>query len=82
MAASKPQTRNEEPEMRRIRNQRIHTSNPSLLFARGIESLVSDQLQRQGYREADEQHAKQAAGVKPQPRGNFFSLLMRQFASN
>jgi hypothetical protein len=68
--------------MRRIRNQRIQTSNPSLLFARGIESLVSDQLQRQSYREADEQHAKQAAIVKPQTRGNFFTLLMRQFASS
>ncbi len=68
--------------MRRIRNQRIQTSNPSLLFARGIESLVGDQLQRQSYRQADEQHARQAARVKPEPRGNFFTLLMRQFASN
>jgi len=68
--------------MRRIRNQRIQTSNPSLLFARGIESLVGDHLQRQGYRQADEQHARQVARVKPEPRGNFFTLLMRQFASN
>ena len=68
--------------MRRIRNQRIQSSNPSLLFARGIESLVSDQLQRQSYHEADEQHAKQAVNVKPQPHGNFFTLLMRQFASS
>jgi len=67
--------------MRKIRNQRIQTSNPSLLFARGFESLVSDHLQRQGYRQADLQHAKQIERVKPQPRGNMFTLLMRQFAS-
>jgi hypothetical protein len=68
--------------MRRVRSQRIQSSNPSLLFARGIESLVSDQLQRQSYRAADEQHAKQVATVQPQPRGNFFTLLMRQFANS
>jgi hypothetical protein len=68
--------------MRRIRNQRNQTSNPSLLFARGVESLVSDHLQRRSYREADEQHVEQVARLKPQPRGNFFSLLMRQFASS
>ena len=66
--------------MRRIRNQRIHTSNPSLLFARGVESLVSEHMNQPRYAEADNKDAKQAA-AKSEPQGNFFTLLMRQFAS-
>lgn len=68
--------------MRRVRNQRIQTSNPSLLFARGVESLVSEHLQQPRYRDEDEKHARQAAATRPEPRGNFLTLLMRQFASN
>ena len=67
--------------MRRIRNQRIHTSNPSLLFARGVESLVSEHMDQPRYAEADKKAAKQAATFKSEPQGNFFTLLMRQFAS-
>ena len=67
--------------MRRVRNQRIQTSNPSLLFARGIESLVSEHLQQPLFAEADKEAAKQAATNKAEPRGNFLTLLMRQFAS-
>lgn len=66
--------------MRRVRNQRNHSSNPSLLFARGIESLVSEHIDQPRYAEADKKAAKQAA-VKSEPQGNFFTLLMRQFAS-
>ena len=67
--------------MRRVRNQRIQTSNPSLLFARGIESLVSEHMDQPRYAEADKKAAKQTAAVKPESHGNFFTLLMRQFAS-
>jgi hypothetical protein len=65
--------------MRRIRNQSIHTSNPSLLFARGVESIVSEHMQRRG----NEEHmpVSKPAVVKPEPRGNFLNLLMRQFAN-
>jgi hypothetical protein len=73
---------NEAPTMRRVRNQRIQTDNPSLLFARGIESLVSEHLQHPRYVDEDKRHAKQAVAAKPEPRGNFFTLLMRQFASS
>ena len=68
--------------MRKVRNQRIQTSNPSLLFAYGIESLVSEHLEHPRYINADKQHAKQVAVAIAQPRGNFFALLMRQFASS
>jgi hypothetical protein len=72
---------NEAPKMRRVRNQRIHTSNPSLLFARGVESIVSEHMNQPRYAEADKKSAKQAATVKYEPQGNLFTLLMRQFAS-
>ena len=65
--------------MRRVRNQRIHTSNPSLLFARGIESIVSEQLQRR--RNQQQMPESKPSVVKPEPRGNFLNLLMRQFAN-
>ena len=67
--------------MRRVRNQRIHTSNPSLLFARGVESLVSEHMNQPRYAEDDKKAAKQVATLKSEPQGNFFTLLMRQFAS-
>jgi hypothetical protein len=65
--------------MRRIRNQRIHTSNPSLLFARGVESIISEQLQRR--RNEEQMPVSKPAVAKPEPRGNFLNLLMRQFAN-
>jgi hypothetical protein len=68
--------------MRRIRNQRIQTSNPSLLFARGIESIVSEHLQRPRYRDEDKVQQKRRIAIKQDPRGNLFTLLMRQFASS
>ena len=67
--------------MRRVRNQRIHTSNPSLLFARGVESIISEQLQRQRHQHDEEKSVTRSAAVKPEPRGNFLNLLMRQFAN-
>ncbi|MDC1287727.1 hypothetical protein N8198_07565 [Gammaproteobacteria bacterium] len=67
--------------MRRVRNQRIHTSNPSLLFARGVESIVSEQLQRQRHRDQDDLRSSKPVTIKLEPRGNFLSLLMRQFAN-
>ena len=66
--------------MRKVRNQRIQTSNPSVLFARGVESLVSEHIERPRYRDYDEAEEKQRIAVKQEPRGNLFSLLMRQFA--
>jgi len=66
--------------MRRVRNQRIQSSNPSLLFARGVESLASEHLERPRFVDHDKKAAKQVA-ARTEPRGNFLTLLMRQFAS-
>ena len=64
--------------MRKVRNQ---SSNPSLLFARGVESLVSEHMNQPRYAEADKKTAQQVASARSEPQGNFFTLLMRQFAS-
>jgi hypothetical protein len=68
--------------MRKVNSQRIHSSNPSLLFARGVESLVSEHLHRPRFEEYDETEEKRRVAVKQEPRGNLFSLLMRQFANS
>jgi len=80
MTPSKQQQRNEEPEMRRIRNPGIHTSNPSLLFARGVESILSDQRQRRRHHDDVEASISEPV-ANLEPRGHFLSLLMRQFAN-
>ena len=67
--------------MRKIRNQQVQSANPGLLFARGVEQLVHDQLYRPSRNDARE------AGRKPRraetenriPAGNFFSNFLRQF---
>ena len=66
--------------MRKVRNQVMQTSNPSLLFARGVESLVADHLERPRFSEHDQKQEMQRKAVKMEARGNLFSLLMRQFA--
>ena len=66
--------------MRRIRNPGIHSSNPSLLFARGVESIVSEQLQRRRHHDDAEKPSSKPV-IKLEPRGHFLNLLMRQFAN-
>ncbi|HUV21361.1 MAG TPA: hypothetical protein VMZ32_06220 [Gammaproteobacteria bacterium] len=65
--------------MRKVRNQRIHSSNPSLLFARGVESIVGEHIQRR--RNEAQIPVSKPVVVKSEPRGNFLNLLMRQFAN-
>jgi len=67
--------------MRRIRNHQVHSNNPGLMFARGVETIVSDHLHHPRKYEAQQTGAKQRAARKQETGGNFFSLLMRQFAS-
>jgi hypothetical protein len=68
--------------MRKVNSHRIQSNNPSLLFARGVESLVSEHLHKPRFEEYDEVEEKRRVAVKQEPRGNFFSLLMRQFANS
>ena len=63
--------------MRKVRNQ---TSNPSLLFARGVESILSEQLRRRRHPD-DIEASTGVPTANPEPQGHFLSLLMRQFAN-
>jgi hypothetical protein len=51
------------------------------MFARGVETIVSDHLNHPRKHEASQTSEKQPADNKKEPSGNFFNLLMRQFAS-
>ena len=66
--------------MRRVRNPGIHTSNPSLLFARGVESILSEQRQRRRHHDDVQGSISEPAG-NLEPSGHSLSLLMRQFAN-
>jgi len=82
MTPSKQQTRNEESKMRRVRNQNIHSASPALMFASGVESIVREHLDNPRRCDEDKKNNnKQRAATRPEPRGNFLSLLMRQFAN-
>ena len=67
--------------MRKVRNPSLNT-NPSVLFARGVESLVTEHTNRPRFAESDRKHEREARRQRIEPRGNLFALLMRQFASN
>ncbi|MDH3221678.1 MAG: hypothetical protein OEO19_19270 [Gammaproteobacteria bacterium] len=65
--------------MRRVRNQRPQSANPGLLFARGVEQLVSDHLHHPSRRDEQELQTMQRATVEQEPRGRLFNVLLRQF---
>ncbi len=67
--------------MRRVRNQNIHLASPALMFASGVESIVREHLDNPRHYKEEVKTSKQRATTRPEPRGNFFDLLMRQFAS-
>jgi hypothetical protein len=82
MTPSKQQTRNEESKMRRVRNQNIHSASPALMFAAGVESIVSEHMVNPRNNNVEKKADKQQrAAAKPESHGNFFGLLMRQFAN-
>jgi len=53
----------------------------TITFARGLESIISEQLQRQRHQHDEGASVVRAVVVKPETRGNFLNLLMRQFAN-
>ena len=67
--------------MRRVKNQRVHSGNPTVMFASGVESMVNDHLYHPGRYDQQEIREKQRASNKQQSRGNPFIVLMRQFAN-
>jgi hypothetical protein len=67
--------------MRRVKNQQDH-SNPGLMFARGVESIVSEHSHHPRNLDAQPVSKKQSVTRQLNSGGNFFNLLMRQFASH
>jgi hypothetical protein len=67
--------------MRRVKNHRVNSNNPSLMFARGVESMVSDHLYHPGRFDEQEIRERQRTSNKQESRGNIFNVLMRQFAN-
>jgi len=67
--------------MRKVRNQQIHSANPGLLFARGVEQLVTDQLYNPSRSDSKPAPRKPRAARNERrvPAGSFFSDFLRQF---
>jgi len=65
--------------MRKVKNN-IHTNNPAIMFAQGVESLISDPMFSPSRRDVDEAQATRRAAMKPDSQGNLFNVLLRQFA--
>jgi hypothetical protein len=78
--SSQQQTRIEATEMRKVKNN-IHTSNPAVMFAQGLESLISDPLYSPSkFDEHELSEIRRTANRQDSP-GNLFNVLLRQFAS-
>ena len=67
--------------MRKIRNPQIQSANPGLLFARGVEQLVSDELYHPAASDAKNRRreAPAAKTTWAARKGNFFSAFLRQY---
>jgi len=63
--------------MRRVRNHNIHSNNPAVMFASGLESLVRDQLHNPSkYDDQEIEALKRKNNKKEQP--SLFSVLCHQ----
>ena len=66
--------------MRKVKNN-ISVSNPALMFAQGVESLISDPTHHPAQSDYQESDRLKRLANKQDSRGNLFSSLMRQFAN-
>jgi hypothetical protein len=66
--------------MRKVKNN-IHTNNPALMFAQGLESLVSDPLYSPSKHDEQELGQLRRTANKQDSSGNLFNVLLRQFAN-
>jgi hypothetical protein len=64
--------------MKSVKNQRDYSNNPGLMFARGVESIISDHLFHPGKYAAQQASIKKRVANKQESLGNFFILLMRK----
>ena len=67
--------------MRKVKNN-IHMGNPAVMFAQGLESLISDPLYKPSQNDHDELAEMRRDTSKRESRGNLFGALLRQFANH
>ena len=65
--------------MRRIRNHNTTSNNPALMFAAGVEQIISDKLSHPSQYDDQELLKIQSNAFKQEPRVNPFKVLFRQF---
>ncbi len=66
--------------MRKVKNN-ISVSNPALMFAQGVESLISDPMYHPAQSDYQESDRLKRLANKQDSRGNLFNALLRQFAN-
>jgi len=67
--------------MRKVKNN-LHLNNPAVMFAQGIESLISDPLYSPSQSDHQEISEIRRVAHKQDSRGNLFGALLRQFANH
>jgi hypothetical protein len=65
--------------MRKVKNN-LHMNNPAVMFAAGLESLISDQMYHPSRFDDVEMERELRVANKQKSRGNLFGSLLRQFA--
>lgn len=65
--------------MRRIRNHNATSNNPALMFAAGVEQIISDKLSHPSRYDDQELRKIPNSVIKQAPRVNPFKILFRQF---
>ncbi len=65
-------------KMRKVRTSGFSSNNPALMFARGVEQIVSDHMSRQTKYDDQELLAMQRSPGKQANKGNLFSVLIQQ----
>jgi len=64
--------------MRRIRNHKTTSNNPALMFAAGVEQIISDKLSHPSQYSDQELRNLQNIANKQAPIENLFRILFRQ----
>ena len=65
--------------MRKIRNHKTTSNNPALMFAAGVEQIISDELFHPSQYDDQELRSLQSSVIKQAPHVNVFRVLFRQF---
>ncbi len=64
--------------MRRIRNHKTTSNNPALMFAAGVEKIISDKLSNPARYSGQELRNLQKIANKQAPNENLLRILFRQ----